>query len=243
MVETLGGGRKMYDIHDKSKFDSLITQKRLDYSGIKTLWTPTATPWDSILQDWKIDSSKFMEFVKKFEVVVQAGGCFGMYPALYGTHFEHVYTFEPDPLNFYCLDKNCQGDKFYKYEGGLGNSTRSDWMLNHLGGAGGHFLTHYEIGDVKLGRLEASGKPGTVRMYRLDDLNLHRLDLLHLDTEGSGSVDAIVLGGYETIKKYLPVIVTEWGAGNLDNKLTNLGYVEKYIHHKDTRIDSVFIVQ
>jgi FkbM family methyltransferase len=243
MVETLGGGKKIYDIHDKSKFDSMITQKDLNHRGIGKLYAPHRNPWGSIWKDWQSDHEKFMEDVKEFNIVVQAGGCFGMYPALYGTYFNEVYTFEPDPLNFYCLDKNCQGDKFHKYEGGLGNSDRSDWMLNHLGDAGGHYLTHYEIGDVKKGRLEASGKPGTVQMYKLDDLDLPGLDLLHLDTEGSGSVDAIVMGGYETIKKYLPVIVAEWGGGNLENKLTNLGYVEKYVHHRDTKMDSVFVVQ
>jgi hypothetical protein len=243
MIETLGGGKKIYDIHDKSKFDSMITEKELNHRGIGKLYMPHKNPWFQIWNDWQRDYKKFMDNVKEFNIVVQAGGCFGMYPALYGTYFNEVYTFEPDPLNFYCLDKNCQGDKFHKYEGGLGNSNRGDWMLNHLEIAGGHYLTHYEIGDVKKGRLEASGKPGTVQMYKLDDLDLPALDLIHLDTEGSGSIDAIVMGGYETIKKYLPVIVTEWGGGNLENKLTNLGYIEKYVHHKDTKMDSVFVVQ
>ena len=39
-------------------------------------------------------------------VVVQAGGNAGMYVRMYEDIFDTVYTFEPDPLNFYCLTKH-----------------------------------------------------------------------------------------------------------------------------------------
>src|SRR5687767_12330423 len=35
-------------------------------------------------------------------VCIQAGGALGMYPRLWAKDFEQVFTFEPDPLNFYC---------------------------------------------------------------------------------------------------------------------------------------------
>src|SRR6056300_829158 len=78
---------------------------------------------DGPLFDWIQDHKQFMEKVKKFDVVVQAGGCCGMYPRFYKNYFKEVYTFEPDVLNFYCLDENCQGDWYHKYHGALGNST------------------------------------------------------------------------------------------------------------------------
>ena len=195
--------------------------------------------WGMILSDWKSDKDKFLEFVENRDIVVQAGGCYGMYPMFYSFLFDTVYTWEPDPLNFYCLNENCE-DNVIRFEGGLGDSVRGDWTLNHLGQAGGHFLTHYDIPDRK-GRVDKAGIPGSIRMYRLDDMKLPGCDLIHLDTEGNGSVDNIIKGAMETIDKYSPVIVTEWGGGNDEGKLTKLGYVEKYIHHKDTKMDSVFV--
>lgn len=40
--------------------------------------------------------------------VVQAGGCSGLWPLALSTHFEHVYTFEPEPVNFQYLQANIE---------------------------------------------------------------------------------------------------------------------------------------
>lgn len=42
----------------------------------------------------------------KRRVVVQAGGCAGLWPVKLAEHFEQVYTFEPDPTNFKYLQAN-----------------------------------------------------------------------------------------------------------------------------------------
>jgi hypothetical protein len=54
-------------------------------------------------------------------VIVQAGGCCGTYPRLWSN--DRVYTFEADPLNFFCLAQNCSGPSIVKAEAALSDTT------------------------------------------------------------------------------------------------------------------------
>lgn len=54
-----------------------------------------------IKQEWPIHKKTIEDHVSNKKVVVQAGGNMGMYPRLLADMFETVYTFEPDPMNFF----------------------------------------------------------------------------------------------------------------------------------------------
>lgn len=41
-------------------------------------------------------------------VVLQAGGCYGLYPLILAPFFRSVITFEPDPFNFRFLERNLE---------------------------------------------------------------------------------------------------------------------------------------
>jgi hypothetical protein len=43
------------------------------------------------------------KFVKNKDVLLQAGGNAGFYVKKYAEIFKNVYTFEPEPLLFFCL--------------------------------------------------------------------------------------------------------------------------------------------
>jgi FkbM family methyltransferase len=174
---------------------------------------------DGPLFDWIMDSKHFMSHVKNFDTVIQAGGNCGMYPRFYGNYFKNVHTFEPDELNFYCLDQNCQGDNYHKYQGGLGNTTDK--------------LAIRKPSSTNVGMHYIVDSPGKIQMYRIDDLNLESCDLIHLDIEGYES--KALMGGLETIKKFKPVIVTERAIGA--EVITPLGY--EMIHRM--RMDALFV--
>ena len=145
------------------------------------------------------------------KVIVQAGGCMGMYPRLWSEHFETVYTFEPEPVNFYCLIANCPSERIIKVQAAL--SMRAG--LGTLGPAP----------DFNAGMFQMQPSvPGPVLMLRLDDLNLPRLDALQLDCEGHEA--AIIEGASYTIAKHLPCIVLEKPDEALRTRLTGLGYRE-----------------
>ena len=152
---------------------------------------------DGPLGDWIQGSRHFMEHVSDFDTVVSAGGNCGMYVRFYRNYFKNVYTFEPDPLNFYCLDRNCVGEGYHKKQGALGETEGSCTLQrSHASNVGMHKVTT---------------EPGKIPMYTIDGLNLTSCGLIHLDVEGFER--QVLMGAKNTIEKFSPVIILEAGHG------------------------------
>jgi len=160
-------------------------------------------------------------YVDKKRVLVQAGGNAGLYVKLYENIFDTIYTFEPDPINFYCLTKNTTA-KTIKFQGCLGNSPN---LVN---------LSYDEINLKKPNsggyRVKGSGDIPTII---LDNLNLPIVDLIHLDIEGFEKF--ALLGSLETIKRCKPIIALELNGlaknynhtdNDVKNLIKSLGYNE-----------------
>jgi FkbM family methyltransferase len=139
------------------------------------------------------------ECVLQRDVVVQAGGNCGFYPKQYAKLFKTVYTFEPEWLNFHCLNLNVTEPNVIKNQSCLGDK---------------HQLVNLAIKEKNRGKNYINGA-GILPTYCIDDLNLEVCNLIHLDIEG---YEYFALRGAEnTIKKCRPVIVVEmWD--KLDNR-------------------------
>lgn len=128
------------------------------------------------------------------KVLVQAGGNCGLYIKKFAKLFDHVYTFEPDPVNFYCLNLNVTEPNVYKYQAALGFhripiSTRNDAPFN----VGASYVA----------------AEGNIPTLRIDDLGLKECSAIQLDIEG---FELFALqGAEETIKRCNPIIVVEFG--------------------------------
>ena len=179
------------------RMNASIAPRRVDVEGVDVLYwiKEDSGAFVGPLQDWKKSSKKIMSQCKGFNTVIQAGGNCGMYPRFYGNHFINVYTFEPDSLNYLCLDLNCIGSKYRKFYGGLGDNT------NRLS------LKRHALSNCGMHRIDT--KPGNIEMFRIDDLSIVECDLIHLDVEGFE--EQALRGGEKTIKKYKPVVVLEHG--------------------------------
>lgn len=160
-------------------------------------------------------------YTEKKRVVVQAGGNAGMYVKMYEEIFDTVYTFEPDPINFYCLTKNTTSGVI-KFQGCLGNVSN---VVN---------LSYDEIHHKKpnSGGYRVKGE-GNIPTLILDNLSLPVVDLIHLDIEGFEKF--ALLGAIETIKRCKPIIALELNGlaekyNHTDNDvkllMTSLGYDE-----------------
>lgn len=174
---------------------------------------------DGPLFDWIEGKDKFLQHIKQFNVVIQAGGNCGMYPRFYKNYFKHVYSFEPDDTNFYCMSVNCTGSGYHLYHGGIGDNIGSLTLVK------GH--------NKNVGTHKIQDQPGDVKMYRIDDINVEHCDLIHLDIEGFE--ERALIGARRTIEKFFPVIITERARGK--DWLAKYGYVEKY----KLKMDSVFV--
>ncbi len=135
------------------------------------------------------------EYCDNKRVLVQAGGHCGMFVKLYSEIFESVYTFEPDPINFYCLTKNVTNTNTIKIQSCLGNSHSLVSM------------SHNKKTSVNSGAFNIDGE-GTIPTFKIDDLNLPVCDLIHLDIEGFEGF--AIKGALETIKRCKPVVALEF---------------------------------
>lgn len=124
-------------------------------------------------------------------IAVQAGGNCGVWPKYLGTQFKYVYTFEPEPDNFYCLCHNAPERNIFKYQAALGDGGSPVGIKYHPKNGGGNFVE----GD------------GIIPNLSLDHLQLPCCDFLQLDIEGYEYF--ALQGAMETIRKFSPVIMIE----------------------------------
>lgn len=130
--------------------------------------------------------------LSKKNVMVQAGGNCGLVVRPFVDIFQKIYTFEPDPVNFYCLNLNLPFTNVNKIQACLGDSHQMVGLANIFDNDVGGY--HVSQGD-------------TTPTLKIDDLELTECDLIMLDVEGY-ELNAL-RGGIETIKKYKPVICVE----------------------------------
>lgn len=160
------------------KTDQRCWQYMLDHSDLPSLVANLITP-------------------KNRKTIVQAGGNAGYYPKKYADLFETVYTFEPDWLNFYCLNLNVPNANVIKNQACLGNE---------------HQLVNLNIKEVNRGKNHISGS-GIYPVYKIDNLGLTSCSAIQLDIEGYEYF--ALLGAINTINTYKPVIVLEiWDQHN-----------------------------
>jgi len=165
--------------------------------------------WNGPKHDWELSHmTKYLQYLKGRKMVVCAGGNQGMYPRLFGRLFETVYTFEPDPLNFYCLVNNCQSENIIKINAALGDEATTVQMKIQV--------------ENNRGMNQVIPQMGNIPQLKLDSFHLNHLDLLQLDVEGYEL--NVLKGAEEHIKKFKPVIACERGGNDIENFLFPIGY-------------------
>jgi FkbM family methyltransferase len=194
------------------EYDALTGVRHDDVAGVAPwLWIHSdGGAWEGPKSDWEdshLDAIKL--HVEDFRICIQAGGNQGMYPRLLKQHFEHVYTFEPDPLNFYCLTYNCQDDNIYKMQAALGSETGLA-RVNRLSMQNTGCHTVSTDGDC------------FVPMITIDTLNLPHCGYMQLDLE-LYELNAI-RGAAKTIERFKPVIQCENGNDQIMDFLKPFGY-------------------
>jgi FkbM family methyltransferase len=153
---------------------------------------------------------KCFEFVKNKKVIIQAGGNCGFYVRPYADIFETVYTFEPDELNFYCLNKNILSKNVLSFQHCLGEETKLVGMR----------------GRRNVGRhsVDVDSKHKHTTMITIDSLNLDTCDLIHLDIEG---YELFALrGAAKTIARCKPTIILESVDNNIKFNYTDADVID-----------------
>jgi len=162
----------------------------------------------SVFNDVKDIDDVIMKHVTNTSVCIQAGGACGVWPLRFSQIFNHVYTFEPQPINYQCLKFNCfDADNITAFNAPLCNKHAKYSIHNSI----------YERENFGAGYIVPDEK-GLEAMC-IDDLGVDDCGLIQLDIEGF-ELEALI-GGYKTIERFKPVIVLE----------------EKPLKHMPTRFD------
>lgn len=164
--------------------------------------------WDGPKKDWETNHKhKYFAHLKDTKVVVCAGGNQGMYPRLFAEKFDFVYTFEPDPLNFFVLSLNCQMDKIIKIQAALGNEPDSVAIKREC------------MTNTGMHKIEGMGM---IPQLTLDSFKFPQIDLIQLDVEGYET--NIISGALEHIARFRPVIACERATPEIIKMLEELNY-------------------
>lgn len=141
------------------------------------------------------DVHEYLDLCPNHEVAVQAGGATGVFPLKLSGIFKEVHSFEPQPENFACLEKNCPVSNVRKYHAALSDTYRTVAIHSSIGER-----KNYGAGYI----VDASEG---VQTMKIDDLDLKSCGLIMLDIEGA-ELEALK-GGAETIFQHKPLIVIE----------------------------------
>ncbi len=176
--------------------DSLTELRTSPYDGSTWLWPKSDHGcWNGMHHDLE-NVPTYLKYIPEDEriSVVQAGGNCGWMPNWLAKHFHLVYTFEPDPLNFYCLSANCKTANVFKYQAALGENHDTKIMMRTVPeNIGMHYVEETEIGAIPT--------------LTIDDLNLSVCNFIQLDTEAYEL--PILKGAVKTLDKFRPVLSLE----------------------------------
>lgn len=139
---------------------------------------------------------------------IQAGGHAGFWPKRLAEIFDHVLTFEPEPILYECLKLNCTAENVGAFRMGLGA------LAGRVA-----FKSHVSAGSW---RVDPAGDH-EITLTTVDAFRLDTLDALFLDIEGY-EVQALT-GALETIKRCRPVILSELLPRSRDE-------IARWMHHQ-----------
>ena len=159
--------------------------------------------WNVIIEDWtERMNSAILALVKDWRTVVQGGGHQGLYPFLLSNMFDHVITFEPNPINFFCLTKNCQRANITKIQAAIGAESGMV-SFEQTGFSGQHRVQQ----SSTLAWAMPVVAEYTVPCLTIDSLNLSHCGFIMLDLENYDKWG--IMGAMNTIERFLPVICVE----------------------------------
>lgn len=157
------------------------------------------------------------ELCPQRRLAIQAGGACGTYPRWLSQNFDHVITYEPDPVNFICLTFNTKDrPNITRLQAGLGLRSMPAELQPRPGNVGAGYLDGY----------------GTIPVLSGMSLGRMTVDLIQLDVEGM-ELDALRSLEWFFADGHKPVITAEekghgarygHGADAVNEYLRHFGY-------------------
>lgn len=155
------------------------------------LWPRRDRECRKVVFDWATDLNVVFQYIRSWDVCIQAGGNCGVWPKALSKRFGAVYTFEPDAENFWCLAQNCPESNIIKFQAALGERERPISLAGDRANCGALYVD----------------SDGIIPVLSIDSLGLQKCGLIYLDIEGFEPY--ALRGARETIEAFRPVIAIE----------------------------------
>jgi len=178
----------------------------IEFNGRRWKWPKFD---EKLLQvnDWVNDlNAALLEMAKADRdcgIVIQAGGACGVWPVAMAEHFDMVFTFEPDLLNYWCLSANVSHLPTKIFPANFALGERPGQVATAVDKSESMNCGAYYTVDIK----EAPRNAVLVPRITIDSLNMAGCDLICLDIEGR-EVEAL-RGAQRTIEEFQPFIMIE----------------------------------
>lgn len=196
-----------------------------DISG-RTFWVPSN---DIHINSWKNKKLPFCQHkcldrfdrwltqeagkTYKINLALDVGAWCGTWADTMSKHCEKIICFEPDPLNFKCLQKNIKSKKIKCENIALGNYN------------GSASLTEDNFTQAK----RIIKEEGNIKMYKIDEyLSKSKIDLIKIDAEG---YELKILEGAKKKIKDVKFLMLEMNSNTSKYGSSNM-QVESYVIHK-----------
>lgn len=151
--------------------------------------------WTNLLMYQKDRITTALTHTSRRQYAIDIGANIGIFAINFARNgFEQIFAYEPEPLNFECLRRNCIAERNKNiccYNFAIGDTEKEIAMADHPN-SGNRWI-------------DVNGKG--IKQVTLDSQNLPGCDLLKIDVEGYEAF--VVRGAIETIKKFRPVIILE----------------------------------
>jgi FkbM family methyltransferase len=162
---------------------------------------PTERSWEYIVAAWHEIKCNISLVTSDLGTVVHAGGWQGLYPRCLSDMFDTVYTFEPHPLNFSCLEINCNKDNIHIFNSALGNKV-GKITLEEVGTTGQHRINDNPARPAF--PMQVVNKI-SVEITTIDSLDLQSCSLILLNVQNYEL--QTLMGAENTINKFHPGII------------------------------------
>lgn len=175
----------------------------IEFSGKRWKWPEDDNKLKQV-NDWVNDLDAVLLLMiqagSDFNGVIQAGGACGVWPVALAQHFDMVFTFEPNRLNYWCLSANVSHlpTKVFPFNQALGErpgNVVTELPASEQNNAGAYYTA------------DADPTADTVPRVTIDSLEMKFCDLICLDVEGR-EVE-VLRGAQQTIDKFQPFIMIE----------------------------------
>jgi FkbM family methyltransferase len=171
------------------------------------------------------------EIIKKSKRILDIGAHCGSHSIMYSkiNPNAEIHSFEPQKRLYTILNKNITDNsitniKTYNYA--LGNKNCDAEMANHCTDGPNAYNKLDETNQFNYGGLQIGIGGEPIKIQILDQINFDKIDYIKIDVEGFENL--VVDGGYETIKKYNPIIFFEHNSMVITKDMVNYYNTPRY---------------